>query len=421
LLDYAPLRSWGPWLEKAGRTKTAGAVVRPFRDTAFVERPARDGTGVARFLAQAARSVSAHYNQSDSFQPAITQYNLLGEALPNPTGRGKDYGLSVSLLDNRLFLRINRYETFQENARNGDAGVVATRAIRMDTGRSGNGNDSFNLETWATLLANARFTAQGIVPTAAQTSSAVAKLMGLPEGFLDTLVGKSITETSDIAARGLELELNYNPSRNWRFKLTGAQQKSIDTNISPRVQEYLDRRLPIWTALKDDAGVDWWTSRIGNGGVPRDFYTGNVSAPLKLAIANQGKPRSQVREWRFNSLVNYTFSEGRLKDLSLGGALRWEDQAAIGFRGAAPDADGVVRTLDRNRPVFDAARTYVDLSAGYALRLFAGKVRTRLQLNVRNAFEGGRLQPVAVNPDGVPFAYRIIDPRQFILTATFDL
>jgi hypothetical protein len=421
LVDYAPLRIWGPWLEKAGRTKTAGAVVRPFRDIAFVERPAKDGAGVTRFLAQAARSVSAHYNQSDSFQPAITQYNLLGEALPNPTGRGKDYGVSVSLLDNRLFLRINRYETFQENARNGDAGVVATRAIRMDTGRSGNGNDSFNLETWATLLANARFTAQGIVPTAAQTSSAVAKLMGLPEGFLDTLVGKSITETSDIEARGLELELNYNPSRNWRFKLTGAQQKSIDTNISPRVQEYLDRRLPIWTTLKDDAGGDWWTSRIGSGGVPRDFYIGNVSAPLKLAIANQGKPRSQVREWRFNSLVNYTFTEGRLKDLSLGGALRWEDQAAIGFRGAAPDADGVVRTLDRNRPVFDQARTYVDLSAGYALRLFAGKVRTRLQLNVRNAFEDGRLQPVAVNPDGAPFAYRIIDPRQFILTATFDL
>ncbi|MFZ9838283.1 MAG: TonB-dependent receptor plug domain-containing protein [Opitutaceae bacterium] len=421
LLDYSPLRVWGPWLEKAGRTKTAGAVVRPFRDTAFVERPARDGAGVARFVAQAARSVAAHYNQSDSFQPAVTQYNLLGEVLPNPTGRGKDYGVSVSLFDNRLFLRVNRYQTFQQNARNGDAGIVATRAIRMDTGRSGNGNDSFNLETWATLLANARFTAQGIVPTAAQTSSAVAKLMGLPEGFLDTLVGKSITETSDIEARGLELELNYNPSRNWRFKLTGAQQKSIDTNISPRVQEYLDRRLPIWTTLKDDAGVEWWSSRIGSGGVPRDFYTGNVSAPLKLAIANQGKPRSQVREWRFNSLVNYTFTEGRLKDLSLGGALRWEDQAAIGFRGAAPDADGVVRTLDRNRPVFDRARTYVDLTAGYALRLFAGKVRTRLQLNVRNALEDGRLQPVAVNPDGTPFAYRIIDPRQFILTATFDL
>ena len=80
-----------------------------------------------------------------------------------------------------------------------------------------------------------------------------------------------------------------------------------------------------------------------------------------------------------------------------------------------------MRTLDRNRPVFDDSRFYVDLSAGYGLRLFSDKVRTRLQLNVRNALEGGRLQAVAVNPDGAPFAYRIVDPRQFILTATFDL
>jgi len=44
-----------------------------------------------------------------------------------------------------------------------------------------------------------------------------------------------------------------------------------------------------------------------------------------------------------------------------------------------------------------------------------------VQLNVRNIFERGRLQAVAVNPDGQPYAYRIIDPRQFILTTTFDL
>ena len=38
-----------------------------------------------------------------------------------------------------------------------------------------------------------------------------------------------------------------------------------------------------------------------------------------------------------------------------------------------------------------------------------------------SAFENGRLQAVAVNPDGRPYAFRIIDPRQFILTTTFDL
>ncbi len=397
LVDYTPLRVWGQWLEKSGNTKTAGAVVKPFS------------------------WLYLHVNKSDSFQPATTQYNLFGEALPNPTGQGKDYGFTLSLLEGKLYFKVNRYTTLQHDSRNGDAGIVATRAIRMDTGRSGNGNDSFNFETWATQLSNARFAAQGVVPTAAQTSAAVAKIMQLPEGFLDTLVGKSIAETSDISAKGYEFEVNYNPIRNWTLKATAAQQQSIDTNISPRLQQYLDSRLPVWLDAKDDAGVNWWTSRIGSGGVPRDFYTGNVSAPLKLAIANQGKPRSQVREWRFNALTNYQFTQGKLKNLSIGGAVRWEDKAAIGFRGAAPEADGVIRSLDGDKPLYDKARYYVDLMTGYNLRFHDNKIRARIQLNVRNVFEDGRLQAVAVNPDGSPFAYRIVDPRQFILTTTFDL
>jgi hypothetical protein len=35
--------------------------------------------------------------------------------------------------------------------------------------------------------------------------------------------------------------------------------------------------------------------------------------------------------------------------------------------------------------------------------------------------EGGRLQPIKANPDGRANAYRIVDPRQFIVSATFDL
>lgn len=396
-LDYTPLQNWGQWFEKSGTTRTAGAVLKPLS------------------------WLHAHYNQSDSFLPATTQFNLLGQVLPDPTGTGKDYGLTFNLLDSKLVIKINHYTTFQKNSRAGDAGIVATRAIRMDTGRSGNGNDSFNFETWATNLAVSRFTAQGISPTAAQTSDAVAAIMGLQPGFLDSLVGKSIAETSDISAKGYEFELNYNPVRNWTLKLTAAQQITIDSNISPTLIQYINSRLPIWTTVKDDNGALWWKTSIGSGGIPENFYLGNVSAPLKLAIANQGKPRSQVREWRANLLTNYNFTEGRLKNFGVGGAIRWEDKASIGFMGAAPESDGVIRSLDANRPVYDKARYYLDLSASYNLRLYHGKVRTRIQLNVRNALENGRLQAIAVNPDGQPFAYRIIDPRQFILSTTFDL
>jgi hypothetical protein len=57
----------------------------------------------------------------------------------------------------------------------------------------------------------------------------------------------------------------------------------------------------------------------------------------------------------------------------------------------------------------------------YDLRFMQNRIRARVQLNVRNVFEDGRLQPIAVNPDGSPWAFRIIDPRQFILSCTFSL
>jgi hypothetical protein len=105
--------------------------------------------------------------------------------------------------------------------------------------------------------------------------------------------------------------------------------------------------------------------------------------------------------------------------------VRWESKASIGYLAGPAETSGpfqgAILFLDNNRPVYDNARAYFDFNAGYRFRFLGDKVRTKLQLNVRNAFEGGRLQPIAINPDGQPYAYRIVDPRQFILSASFDL
>lgn len=81
----------------------------------------------------------------------------------------------------------------------------------------------------------------------------------------------------------------------------------------------------------------------------------------------------------------------------------------------------MIRSLDKNKPVYDKARAYFDFFASYGFRFHNNKIRGNVQLNVRNAFEGGRLQAIGVNPNGQPYNFRIIDPRQFILTTTFDL
>ena len=183
----------------------------------------------------------------------------------------------------------------------------------------------------------------------------------------------------------------------------------------------------MWQSIVNPVdGSNWWTTTYGSAGTPQAFYEGVVLAPYKLATANQGKPRSQVREWRWNFSSSYKLAglnseRAWLKNTIVGGFLRWEDRGSIGFLGTAPDADGVIRSLDKNRPVYDKARTYVDFFVSHRIRFLNNKVSANLQLNVRNAFEGGRLQAIGVNPDGAAYNFRIIDPRQFILTASFDL
>ena len=61
-----------------------------------------------------------------------------------------------------------------------------------------------------------------------------------------------------------------------------------------------------------------------------------------------------------------------------------------------------------------------DLTLGYRFRLANDRIRVRTQLNVRDALEDGRLQAVAVDPLGQSTIHRIIDPRLFILTTTFE-
>jgi hypothetical protein len=393
-----PLKTKQPWISNEGKTLTQGAVLKP------------------------TRWLNVFYNQSDSFTPAGIAYNAVGELLPNPKGKGKDYGIGLSLLNERLNLRINRYETEDQGARGGDLATVVARAWTLDgQGTAGIQGTSTDFLTFAQAAVAQRFAQQGITPTGAQTKTAVAQYMGLAETFLDGFQSWSRGTTADVTGHGYEFEATYNPLRNWRLKFTAAQQVAIDSDIGEGLQRYLAERLPIWTTAKDANGVVWWTRSISGGATPKQTYEGSILAPIKLATANSGKPRSQVREWRWNVVTNYDFIEGRLKNFSVGGALRWQDKGSIGFLAAAPDADGVVRQLDRTKPVFDDARLAMDLSARYRLILLSNRVRAKIQLNVRNVQENGHLLAVGLNPDGRPFAYRIVDPRQFILSTTFDL
>jgi outer membrane receptor protein involved in Fe transport len=435
-LDEANLYNFGGLPRyREGTTKTKGVVVKPFRGFDAIDREANSGSGLGRFFAQLARGASFYYNTSDSFKPADTAYNLYLQELPNPTGESEEFGMGLNMFDNKFSVRLTHFKTVQVHTRSG-IGVVATRSLAIDFDNSGQ-NLSFGLYDLATSWY------QQINPalTLAQAQAQAAKLIGVTPEYIASVAGKTISDVNDAESKGWELELQFNPNRYWTLKATGGQQQAIDSNISVFMQQFVDERLPFWTTVRiptdrlpdgtqlAGAGNLWWTTSTGSNGTPTSYFTTNVATPLGQANANSGKAKPQTREYTLNLITNYrlaglgSFAESHawLKSASVGGSYRWASKAAIGYLAAAPDPDGIVRKLDKNKPFFDKPTGSLDLKVSYQHRFWHNKINTTFQLNVRNATESGHLEGVAINPDGKFYSYRIIDPRQFIFTTSFDL
>ena len=96
-----------------------------------------------------------------------------------------------------------------------------------------------------------------------------------------------------------------------------------------------------------------------------------------MAQATEGKSRPQIRKYRANFSTNYRLAgltDHRIwKRFNVGGALRWEDKAAIGYYGVE-QFPAIITALDPNRPIYDKANLYIDAFIGYRTRLFSDKV-----------------------------------------------
>ncbi len=402
---------------RSGKTETKGIVARPFRSLGFLQSDNR--SGLAKVVTEGVRGLGFHYNQSNSFRPADVAYNVYLGELANPQAETKEYGFSVNLFDNRFFMRLTHQETLQIDKRGG-TGVLGTRAVSIDFQIPGQ-NQNFDLYESATNWALQRNPALSLEQAQAQA----ARDIGFSQEHIAAFDGKSINDSSNSLSRGWELEMQFNPTRNWTMKVTGNQQEAIDSGVSVHIQRYIDERLPVWTTIRNPQGDLWWTT-AESGGIPSNYYFQNVRTPLDLAITTQGKKKPQTREYSFNVITNYRLAgiagdQKWLRNMDVGGSWRWASKGAIGYLAGAPDPDGVVRSLDRNKPVYDKAQSSIDLSMSYRTRLFKDRIGARFQLNIRNVTENGSLRGVAVNPNGQYWQYRIIDPRQFILTTTFSL
>lgn len=396
--DHEVTDRWaaGDWNVGAGTTRTSGIVLKPLG------------------------WLSLHANRSDSFQPEPVHQDVFLHPITDPVGEGEDYGFTLKLLDGNLQVKVNHYRTMSLDVRGGTTQNIARRVRNIDFVYD------YSLQQKAEDWFTAEAAGQGRTLTPQELSVKVADLMRLPEKFLEP-IAYDIDATEDIEAEGTEIELHYNPSEFWTVKANFTRQEAVAENVAPEINRWISDRMRVWETIIDPTtGRPWFTepySPYQGGQSPKDYLDVFVLAPLKLAQALEGKSMPQVRRYRANLSTRFRLAgvtEHRvLKHFSVGGALRWEGRGIIGYRGREQPPE-MVTAFDPSRPIWDRAHWHVDAVIGYRAPIFSGKVRANWQLNVRDLTESGRIQPIAADPDGTPSAYRIVAPRQFILSLSLD-
>lgn len=384
------------------------------------------------------------YNQSSNFEPSAGVTDMLNKPMPPPTGKTKDYGIVVKMLDNRVSLKINRYESAAENAAvNWSSGFGVANlwlagatecrawvaAKRYQAGLSGDpryaGYD-WNIGTMVngvfvqtaadrarqqTMVDNVLNNfAPEIWPAWTMEANDYRWQIGAFDPWGGGLAGyppAGLSTLSDTSSKGYEMELNVVPVDGWDISINAAKNTAQRTNFAKNLVDWVEARNKVWNGPAGDIYTygshtvtikDQWNQYFYNG--------------YKLQTLLNGSDVPELRPWRFNLVTNYRFRNEKLKGLSVGGAYRWEDKVVIGY----PSIHTALGdSYDITKPFMGPGETNLDLWTGYERKL-TKKIAWSVQLNVRNVLGKNELVPINLQPDGSAGAFRIKEGPSWTIT-----
>lgn len=395
-------------------------------------------------------NVSLFYSKSENFQPAANRVDFYGEPIAAPQGNTTDKGLFIETKSGRFSVRLNRYETAARNASSnglGGAWFLGTsqawagnwaNIFEFDLGGStletrnqgsagrytyspgpGENQDQADARERAAIAAwrawqkqiDPRFyRAWGMRFDPSQSPESQVRELGTstPNGF---------TLTEDSLSKGYEIEVNAQPTRNWRLSLNAAKTDATRKNIGGvALADFIAK---YENALKNTAAGDlriWWGG-AGNETTLFQWNT-NVGSEFTSRRLQEGTNVPELREWRVNSITNYDFTEGRLKGFNVGGGLRWQDTIVIGYK-PLPGRTASDVSFDIANPYRGPTETNIDLWVGYTRRKVWRNIDWRVQLNVRNVAQHDSLIPVTTQPDGTPAGFRIAPVETWSVSNVF--
>ena len=221
--------------------------------------------------------------------------------------------------------------------------------------------------------------------------------------------------TADTMSEGYEFEFTANPLPNWRIAFNASQTKAVRNNVGGPV---LDELVTTMDALMAGPAGDLvrFNSDYSAANELRQAWN-PWRGQYTLLKLQENTAASELRKWRYNVVTNYTFREGFLKNVSVGGSYRWQDKVVIGYP-VVPA--GALASFDLTKPYYGPSEDAIDLWAGYERKL-NDKINWRIQLNVRNVGDSNGVIPISVQPDGQTWASVRIKPTQeWFVTNSFS-
>jgi hypothetical protein len=357
------------------------------------------------------RSVGAVFHVTPNFSLTGNASNGVGINRRNRTvlpeqkvpdssrGRGEDYGVAFSFLDNRISGSIKRYKS--ESIQEGGQGIVEPVFVFPNNDVMAS-FDYYMREAGLTLAS------------------------GDPIGSLDelrtTYWSGANGYLSDRVSRGYEFEVIANPTRNWALRASYSYTDRTRTGVLTEGEGWWAERVALWESLNA-----LYVARTGRPSIYNqlvfsrtDAFT-NQTVAERIADSDRELADTRFREeqgygnrkHKANIWTRYMFTDGPLKGLTFGGGWRYQSKNISGIN------------LNTREIYFGNPKSVFDAMAAYRTRGFFGLYKERLgvtyQLNVVNLLDDRTIFISKTQTDtitGQPYTVRAMreDPRYTTLS-----
>lgn len=233
--------------------------------------------------------------------------------------------------------------------------------------------------------------------------------------------------TVDNLSSGTEVELTYQPVKEWNITVNYSKVNASHENIDPVSRAFIGSM----TKFMNGPGgqVREW---FNGGGTLGAQWNASIVAPYTVELNQLGHAAPEVSPWRVNVVSTYTFDRGFMKGVFIGGAFREEAGRIIGyhfdpnFKNANSDDPDYAQVafltkggLNVDQPFKGDNEHHFDAWIGYSRKLNR-HIDWRIQLNMRSVGESNKLVAARINPDGNIALARIVQGMGWQLTNSFD-